>query len=84
MKKLLRSDAVQWLLGFLLGGYIRVILATVRWRLDHADRLWYIVLALHGRVESRPKIISALGFTLTSSWHTNAVWIWLYTRHPAQ
>jgi mannosyltransferase len=66
-----------------LGGK-RAPLATVRWRLDHADRLWYIVLALHGRVESRPKIISALGFTLTSSWHTNAVWIWLYTRHPAQ
>src|SRR5215469_10652672 len=32
MKKLLRSDAVQNLLGWLLGVYIRVILSTVRWR----------------------------------------------------
>src|ERR1700742_4704245 len=31
MKKLLRSDAVQTLLGWLLGVYIRLILATVRW-----------------------------------------------------
>ncbi|THD67152.1 lysophospholipid acyltransferase family protein [Phenylobacterium sp.] len=32
MKKLLRSDAVQNLLGWLLGIYIRLILHTVRWR----------------------------------------------------
>lgn len=31
MKKLLRSDAVQNLLGWLLGVYIRLILRTVRW-----------------------------------------------------
>ncbi|HZZ68977.1 MAG TPA: DUF374 domain-containing protein, partial [Phenylobacterium sp.] len=31
MKKLLRSDAVQNLLGWILGVYIRLILATVRW-----------------------------------------------------
>jgi len=31
LKKLLRSDAVQNLLGWLLGVYIRVILLTVRW-----------------------------------------------------
>ena len=32
MKKLLRSDAVQGALGWLLGTYLRLILATVRWR----------------------------------------------------
>jgi lysophospholipid acyltransferase (LPLAT)-like uncharacterized protein len=32
LKKLLRSDAVQNLLGWLLGVYIRLILHTVRWR----------------------------------------------------
>jgi lysophospholipid acyltransferase (LPLAT)-like uncharacterized protein len=32
LKKLLRSDAVQNLLGWLLGIYIRLILHTVRWR----------------------------------------------------
>ncbi len=37
MKKLLRSDAVQTLLGWLLGGYIRLILATVRWRHENLE-----------------------------------------------
>jgi lysophospholipid acyltransferase (LPLAT)-like uncharacterized protein len=32
LKKLLRSDAVQATLGWLLGAYLRVVLATVRWR----------------------------------------------------
>jgi lysophospholipid acyltransferase (LPLAT)-like uncharacterized protein len=32
LKALLRSDAVQALLGWILGTYIRVILMTVRWR----------------------------------------------------
>jgi mannosyltransferase len=56
--------------------------ATERWRLEHASRLWYIVLPLRGRVESRPTVIGGLGFRLIGSWHTNAVWIWLYTRSP--
>ena len=37
MKKLLRSDAVQAFLGWLLGIYIRVILRTVRWRHENLD-----------------------------------------------
>jgi lysophospholipid acyltransferase (LPLAT)-like uncharacterized protein len=37
LKKLLRSDAVQAFLGWLLGIYIRVILRTVRWRHENLD-----------------------------------------------
>ena len=37
MKKLLRSDAAQALLGWLLGGYIRLILATVRWTHENVE-----------------------------------------------
>ena len=37
MKKLLRSDAVQNLLGWLLGIYIRLILNTVRWTHENLD-----------------------------------------------
>lgn len=37
MKKLLRSDAVQAFLGWLLGIYIRVILRTVRWRHENLE-----------------------------------------------
>ncbi|WP_309089160.1 lysophospholipid acyltransferase family protein [Phenylobacterium sp.] len=37
MKKLLRSDGVQAVLGWLLGTYLRVILRTVRWRHENVD-----------------------------------------------
>jgi len=58
LKKLLRSDAVQWLLGFLLGGYIRLILATVRWRHENVECVepvltgdsGAIALFWHGRI----------------------------------
>ena len=35
--ELLRSDAVQNLLGWLLGGYIRLILSTVRWTHENLE-----------------------------------------------
>ncbi len=58
MKKLLRSDAVQAILGWLLGTYIRVILSTVRWRHVNAECIASVsaseagalVLFWHGRV----------------------------------
>ena len=58
MKKLLRSDAVQAVLGVLLGVYIRVMLVTVRWRHENlacvepvlAGDGGAIALFWHGRV----------------------------------
>jgi lysophospholipid acyltransferase (LPLAT)-like uncharacterized protein len=58
LKKLLRSDAVQNLLGWLLGGYIRLILATVRWRHENlecvepvlAGEAGAVALFWHGRI----------------------------------
>ena len=58
MKKLLRSDAVQAFLGWLLGLYIRVILATVRWRHENlecveqvlAGEAGAVALFWHGRI----------------------------------
>ena len=58
MKKLLRSDAVQACLGWLLGIYIRLILRTVRWRHENLDcvepvlagRAGAIALFWHGRI----------------------------------
>jgi lysophospholipid acyltransferase (LPLAT)-like uncharacterized protein len=37
LKKLLRSDAVQAALGWVLGTYLRIILRTVRWRHENLD-----------------------------------------------
>ena len=58
MKKLLRSDGVQAALGFLLGVYLRLILATVRWRHENAQCVeptlagqgGAIALFWHGRI----------------------------------
>ncbi|HEX2815855.1 MAG TPA: lysophospholipid acyltransferase family protein [Phenylobacterium sp.] len=58
MKKLLRSDAVQTLLGWLLGTYIRLILRTVRWRHENLDcvepvlagEAGAVALFWHGRI----------------------------------
>lgn len=59
MKKLLRSDAVQNFLGWLLGVYIRLILRTVRWTYVNlacvepvlaSDRDGAIALFWHGRI----------------------------------
>lgn len=58
MKKLLRSDGVQATLGFLLGVYLRVVLATVRWRHENlacvepvlAGTSGAIALFWHGRI----------------------------------
>jgi lysophospholipid acyltransferase (LPLAT)-like uncharacterized protein len=58
LKTLLRSDAVQALLGWLLGGYIRLILATVRWRHENlecvepvlAGEAGAVALFWHGRI----------------------------------
>jgi hypothetical protein len=58
LKALLRSDAVQALLGWTLGTYIRVILATVRWTHENLDCVepvlagdsGAIALFWHGRV----------------------------------
>jgi lysophospholipid acyltransferase (LPLAT)-like uncharacterized protein len=58
LKKLLRSDAVQAFLGWLLGAYIRVILATVRWRHENLEcvepvlegEAGAIALFWHGRI----------------------------------
>ena len=58
MKALLRSDAVQAMLGWLLGGYIRLIYVTVRWRHENVEALdpalaggrGTLVLFWHGRV----------------------------------
>ncbi len=58
MKALLRSAAVQNLLGWCLGAYIRLILATVRWRHENVDCVepvlagdsGAIALFWHGRI----------------------------------
>ena len=58
MKALLRSNAVQALLGWVLGAYIRLILVTVRWRHENlecvepvlAGEAGAIALFWHGRV----------------------------------
>lgn len=58
MKKLLRSDAVQNLLGWMLGVYIRLILRTVRWRHENlecvepvlAGDAGAVALFWHGRI----------------------------------
>lgn len=58
MKKLLRSDAVQNLLGWLLGVYIRLILRTVRWTHVNLDcvepvlagEAGAVALFWHGRI----------------------------------
>lgn len=58
MKKLLRSDAVQAFLGWVLGSYIRLILNTVRWRHENvecvepvlAGEAGAIALFWHGRI----------------------------------
>lgn len=59
MKRLFRSAAVQTLLGWVLGGYIRLLLRTVRWRhegleavepaLQRGDR-GSLGLIWHGRI----------------------------------
>jgi hypothetical protein len=58
LKKLLRSDAVQGFLGWMLGTYIRLILNTVRWRHENvacvepvlAGESGAIALFWHGRI----------------------------------
>ena len=37
MKAFLRSDGVQAVLGWLLGSYLRLVLATVRWRHENVE-----------------------------------------------
>ena len=58
MKRLLRSDAVQAFLGWLLGAYIRLILLTVRWTHENlecvepvlAGEAGAVALFWHGRI----------------------------------
>lgn len=59
MKAFLRSDAVQAVLGWVLGAYLRVILRTVRWRHENVacvepvladDAKGAIALFWHGRI----------------------------------
>ena len=58
MKKLLRSAPSQAILGWLLGGYIRLMLATIRWRHENlqcvepalAGEQGVIGLMWHGRI----------------------------------
>jgi lysophospholipid acyltransferase (LPLAT)-like uncharacterized protein len=58
LKKLLRSDAVQALLGWILGAYVRVILHTVRWTHENvacvepvlAGDSGAVALFWHGRI----------------------------------
>jgi lysophospholipid acyltransferase (LPLAT)-like uncharacterized protein len=58
LKKLLRSNAVQAFLGWVLGTYIRVILSSVRWRHENlecvepvlAGEAGAIALFWHGRI----------------------------------
>jgi lysophospholipid acyltransferase (LPLAT)-like uncharacterized protein len=59
LKAFLRSDAVQGVLGFLLGAYLRLVLATVRWRHENVacvepvladDTKGAIALFWHGRI----------------------------------
>lgn len=59
MKALLRSDAVQAVLGWMLGTYLRLVLRTVRWRHENLacvepvladDTMGAIALFWHGRI----------------------------------
>lgn len=58
MKSLLRNDGVQAVLGWLLGSYLRLVLATVRWRHENvacvepvlAGDSGAIALFWHGRI----------------------------------
>ena len=59
MKAFLRNDGVQAFLGWLLGSYLRVVLATVRWRHENLacvepvladDTRGAIALFWHGRI----------------------------------
>lgn len=58
MKKLLRSDAVQRFLGWCLGLYLRLILATVRWKHENlqcvepvlSGKAGAVALFWHGRI----------------------------------
>ena len=58
MKAFLRSDAVQAVLGWLLGTYLRIVLSTVRWRHENvacvepvlAGESGAIALFWHGRI----------------------------------
>lgn len=58
MKRLLRSDPAQAVLGMMLGAYLRLILATVRWRHENlaavepvlAGDAGAIALFWHGRI----------------------------------
>lgn len=58
MKAILRSDGVQAVLGWLLGAYLRLVLATVRWRHENvacvepslAGGSGAIALFWHGRI----------------------------------
>jgi lysophospholipid acyltransferase (LPLAT)-like uncharacterized protein len=58
LKKLLRSDGVQAVLGALLGGYLRLVLKTVRWRHENVECVepvlagssGAIALFWHGRI----------------------------------
>ena len=50
MKKVLRSEPVQNLLSWVFSAYLRVSLATMRWRYDGAERLQALVDAPDGFV----------------------------------
>ena len=59
MKKFLRSDGVQAVLGWLLGSYLRLVLRTVRWRHENLEAVepvledetaGAIALFWHGRI----------------------------------
>ena len=58
MKKLLRSDAVQAVLGWVLGTYLKIVLRTVRWRHENVEAVepvlagesGAIALFWHGRI----------------------------------
>lgn len=50
MKRLLRSDAVQALLGFLLGAYLRLVLATIRWRHENLEAVEPVLAGASGAV----------------------------------
>jgi len=58
LKKLLRSDGVQGLLGWVLGTYLKIVLRTVRWRHENVECVepvlagdsGAIALFWHGRI----------------------------------
>jgi lysophospholipid acyltransferase (LPLAT)-like uncharacterized protein len=58
LKTILRNDGVQAVLGWLLGGYLRLVLATVRWRHENLECVepvlegssGAIALFWHGRI----------------------------------